>query len=60
MDNNTYKIYESDDIGEVRVTEEVLAIIAGLAATEVEGVSALAGNITRSFPNSEGKSLAPE
>ena len=29
---NTYTIHESKDIGEVRVADEVVAIIAGLAA----------------------------
>ena len=43
---NTYTIHESKDIGEVRVADEVVAIIAGLAATEVEGVESMAGNIT--------------
>ena len=33
-------------LGEVRIADEVVAIIAGLAATEVEGVAAMAGNIT--------------
>jgi uncharacterized alkaline shock family protein YloU len=37
---------KSDQLGEVRVADEVIAIIAGLAATEVEGVSSMAGNIT--------------
>lgn len=41
----TYKI-KSDQVGDVRVADEVVAIIAGLAATEVEGVSSMAGNIT--------------
>lgn len=41
----TFKI-KSDDIGDVRIADEVVAIIAGLAATEVEGVSSMAGNIT--------------
>ncbi|MCM1105901.1 MAG: Asp23/Gls24 family envelope stress response protein [Blautia sp.] len=41
----TFRI-KSDDIGEVRVADEVVAIIAGLAATEAEGVSSMAGNIT--------------
>ncbi len=30
----------------VSISDEVVAIVAGLAATEVEGVEALAGNIT--------------
>ena len=43
--NRTFQI-KSDETGEVNVSEEVVAIIAGLATTEVEGVSSLAGNIT--------------
>ena len=37
---------KADASGEVQVADEVVAIIAGLAATEVEGVSSMAGNIT--------------
>ena len=33
--------------GEVKIADEVVAIIAGLAAMEVEGVSSMAGNATR-------------
>lgn len=33
-------------IGEVQIADEVVAIIAGLAATEVEGVVSMNGNIT--------------
>lgn len=33
-------------IGKVQIADEVVAIIAGLAATEVEGVASMAGNIT--------------
>ena len=43
---STHKVYEKDKIGEVQIAEEVVAIIAGLAATEVEGVDSMAGNIT--------------
>ena len=43
---NTYKIHENGQIGEVQIADEVVAIIAGLAATEVEGVASMAGNIT--------------
>ena len=42
---NTYTL-ESGEAGEVRIADEVVAIIAGLAATEVEGVASMAGNIT--------------
>ena len=35
---STHKLYEKEKIGEVQIADEVVAIIAGLAATEVEGV----------------------
>jgi uncharacterized alkaline shock family protein YloU len=34
-------------IGEVRIADDVVAIIAGLAASDVKGVASLAGNATR-------------
>jgi uncharacterized alkaline shock family protein YloU len=45
-ERNTYKIYEGGNIGEVQIADDVVAAIAGLAATEVEGVASLAGDIT--------------
>ena len=33
-------------MGEVKIADEVVGIIAALAATEVEGVASMAGNIT--------------
>ena len=44
---STHKLYEKEKIGEVQIADEVVAIIAGLAATEVEGVDSMAGNITK-------------
>ena len=43
---STHKLYEKEKIGEVQIADEVVAIIAGLAATEVEGVDSMAGNLT--------------
>lgn len=43
---NTVKMEQSSKIGEVQIADEVVAIIAGLAATEVEGVVSMNGNIT--------------
>lgn len=37
---------EEAKVGVVRIADGVVAMIASLAATEVEGVSSLAGNIT--------------
>ena len=42
----TYKIQDVGGIGEVKMADEVVTIIAGLAATEVEGVASMGGNIT--------------
>ena len=51
--NKSFKI-KSDELGDVRVSEEVVAIIAGLAATEVDGVSSMAGNITNEIVSKLG------
>lgn len=55
MEDNTFKIYERDDLGEVRITEDVIAVIAGLAATEVEGVRSLEGNVTNEIVSKLGR-----
>ena len=49
----TFKI-KSDQVGDVRVADEVVAIIAGLATTEVEGVISMAGNITNEIVSKLG------
>ena len=43
---STHMVYEKDKVGEVQIADEVIAIIAGLAATEVKGVASMAGNVT--------------
>lgn len=35
------------NVGEVKIADDVVAIVAGIAATEVEGVASMAGNITK-------------
>ena len=45
-DNRKTVQIKADKLGEVKIADEVIAIIAGLAATEVDGVSSMAGNIT--------------
>ena len=49
----TFKI-KSDQVVDVRIADEVVAIIAGLATTEVEGVSSMAGNITNEIVSKLG------
>ena len=43
---NTYVLQEDENLGSVQIADEVVAMIASLAATEVDGVSAMGGNIT--------------
>lgn len=45
---------KSDESGEIKIADEVVAIIAGLAATEVDGVSSMAGNITNEIVSKLG------
>lgn len=52
-DRKGFKI-KDDKWGEVKIADEVVAIIAGLAATEVEGVSSMAGNITNELVSKLG------
>ncbi len=43
-----------NNIGTVQIADDVVAIIAGLAATEVDGVSSMAGNITKEIVSKLG------
>ena len=45
-ERNIYTIQADSSMGEVKIADEVVGIIAALAATEVEGVASMAGNIT--------------
>lgn len=45
-ERKNYTIQNDNSLGEVQIADEVVAIIAALAATEVEGVDSMAGNVT--------------
>ncbi len=45
-ERNIYTIQDDSSMGEVKIADEVVGIIAALTATEVEGVASMAGNIT--------------
>lgn len=45
-ERNIYTIQNDASKGEIKIADEVVAIIAALTATEVEGVASMAGNIT--------------
>ncbi len=54
IEQNTYVLQEDDGIGTVKIADDVVAIIAGLAATEVKGVVSMAGNITNELMSKMG------
>ena len=43
---NGYTMETESQIGEVKIADDVVATIAGLATTEVEGVASMQGNLT--------------
>lgn len=58
LDRSTYVQQEEENIGSVKIADDVVAMIAGIAATEIEGVAAMAGNITNELMSKVGvKSL---
>lgn len=58
FEQNTYVLQEDEDLGTVKIADDVVAMIAGLAATEVEGIAAMAGNISHDLMSKMGvKSL---
>ncbi len=52
--NINYPIRENVNIGEVRISDNVVVMISALAATEVEGVAYLLGNIKKSTVSKAG------
>ena len=59
LEQNTDVLQEDDDFGTVKIADDVVASIAGIAATEVEGVVSMAGNIGNELKSKMGvKNLA--
>ena len=59
LEQNTYVLQEDDDFGTVKIADDVVASIAGIAATEVAGVVSMAGNIGNELKSKMGvKNLA--
>lgn len=60
MADNKKKVSKSssytseEDIGRVQISEDVVSVIAGIAATEVEGVASLVDNITNEIVSRMG------
>ncbi len=54
MEKGTYVLKEDNSMGTVKIADDVVAMIASLAASEVEGVSAMVGNITNELMSKVG------
>ncbi len=54
-DTNNIEIpMDQEGVGSVQIADDVVAMIASLAATEVEGVSAMVGNISNELMSKVG------
>jgi len=72
IENLTYSVNETEDymkeqvegyqvtgVGNVRIADDVLAVIASIATMEVDGVDSMAGNITKEIISKvSGKNLS--
>ena len=54
QNGNTYSFKEAGVLGDIQIADEVIAIIAALAATEIEGVAKMYGNITNELVSKLG------
>lgn len=54
IDNSAVILKDEENVGVVQIADDVVAMIASLAATEVEGVSAMAGNISNELMSRVG------
>ena len=53
-EHSSVVLVEEKDLGVVQIADDVVAMIASLAATEVDGVSAMVGNITNELMSRVG------
>lgn len=54
IDKKNLVLKKDEEKGQIQIADDVVAMIASLAATEVEGVSALSGNITNELMSKVG------
>lgn len=50
-----YRLQNDKGVGTVQISDDVIAMIACLAATEVKGVAAIAGNLTSELLSKAGR-----
>ena len=54
IDKSAVVLKDEESVGSVQIADDVVAMIASLATTEIEGVSAMAGNITNELMSKVG------
>lgn len=54
IDKNAVVLKNEESVGSVQIADDVVAMIASLATTEIEGVSAMAGNISNELMSKVG------
>ena len=54
IDRSAGVLKEDENIGSVQIADDVVAMIASLATTEVDGVSSMAGNVTNELMSKVG------
>ncbi len=59
-EQNIVVLKEDDSNGESRIANDVVAMLASIAATEVEGVSTAAGNFTKELMGKAGIKRVPK
>ena len=51
---NSYVLQDDEQLGTVKIADDVVAMIAAFAATEVDGVAAMSGNMTNELLSKVG------
>lgn len=54
LESKGYTLKDDESEGVIKIADDVVAMVASLAATEVEGVTALVGNITNELMGKVG------
>lgn len=60
FDNRSTHVIEDSNVGSVQIADEVVAVIASLAAMEVEGVDSIADTQANELKNKFGSKSAPK
>lgn len=54
LEKESMELKEDNSLGSVKIADDVVAMIAALASTEVEGVAAMAGDLTHELMKKVG------